>query len=1101
MISIILYGRNDNYGYNLHKRAAISLNCIAEILTSSTDEILFVDYNTPDDFPTFPEAIQDTLTRAAKEKLRIFRVRPGIHERYKSKTHLVALEPIARNVAIRRSSEANRWILSTNTDMVFVLLRGRSLSELAGELPPGFYHAPRLEIPEVLWESLDRRRPNDVVNAVRAWGENLHLNEIVLGSKTILYDGPGDFQLLLRSDLFENHGFNEEMLLGWHVDSNIAARMHLKYGQVGDLGSKVYGYHCDHTRQITPAHGYGRVQNDWGRYVTDVAQSRIPSQAGSWGCIGDEIEEIRLSQTPARTYVRALRKAIGHPLDSPKIVEYAAETYNRVDYDPPHLLPFLADMFVPMPRHMNVAWYGARPQMLTLFAKVWKRLDFAGKILLDQPALAPDTASTAISSVAEQTALADADAFVFDFGGLPSSAERPSAMEQAVSSLHRSFRRAVRAERERQSSGAVPRRMIALNAINNQYESWFCGSVAAAATPFSTHMRHGFVLPLRAEESWLSQLGIDEVGVRIGNAIGNMPGKRGWIACGPYKYLDGGTYTVSLKVEILDRDNDVRLKNEPSLIVEVRAGAALLGLHLLRYGDLTSANNAFAFAVTPEIADGDESIETRIAVMAPVTVAVHKLMVKRTSALVEADLTGFAVLRLKDWLPFLRIKPIARPEEDGILVAQGESGCAIYGPYWTLPPGDYELSASAIPLTASADGSPLITVDVTTEAGQRRIAEHRWHIGHFQFSESDKPVELRLPFTLAADLPSALRMIETRVFTSGEGSFRIQSLRIQPITPNKKWDWFSYLAVGERGIHNGHEIMSISGKRGYIASSPIMPVEPGRYELSTDVVAMADQAQVGVEIWSGTELIAFGASKADQPVQFDVIEDFALRGIELRFRPPAAAVVSISGLAVERVSRSAIPGLVPPILQLDDWLPFLRTNPIAYAEGDGIVVGEGEAGYAIFGPYWTLPPGDYELTASAFSLAARPDGKPLITIDISAKAGQRQFAQGQWRIGRISFSEANAAGELRLPFTLGADLPPDLRLIETRIFTSGEGSFRVRSLVVKRIAGQLIQTRTDSNGTGLDAHNVPGGILYHVKMRLPRKLRVACATIKSILRS
>ena len=80
MISVILYGRNDSYGYNLHKRAAISLNCIAELLTEDQDEILFVDYNTPNDFPTFPEAIFDTLTIKAKDKLRILRVRPEIHK-------------------------------------------------------------------------------------------------------------------------------------------------------------------------------------------------------------------------------------------------------------------------------------------------------------------------------------------------------------------------------------------------------------------------------------------------------------------------------------------------------------------------------------------------------------------------------------------------------------------------------------------------------------------------------------------------------------------------------------------------------------------------------------------------------------------------------------------------------------------------------------------------------------------------------------------------------------------------------------------------------------------------------------------------------------
>src|SRR5437660_2159843 len=119
MISVILYGRNDSYGYNLHKRAALSINCIAQVLTNPDDEIIFVDYNTPDDYPTFPEAIQDTLTALAKKKLRILRARGYIHARYAARTHSVALEPIARNIAVRRSNPTNRWVLSTNTDMIF----------------------------------------------------------------------------------------------------------------------------------------------------------------------------------------------------------------------------------------------------------------------------------------------------------------------------------------------------------------------------------------------------------------------------------------------------------------------------------------------------------------------------------------------------------------------------------------------------------------------------------------------------------------------------------------------------------------------------------------------------------------------------------------------------------------------------------------------------------------------------------------------------------------------------------------------------------------------------------------------------------------------
>ena len=67
MFSVIIYGRNDSHGYNLHKRAAISFNALAEVMSDPDDEILFVDYNTPDDHPTFPEAIHDTLTDKAKK--------------------------------------------------------------------------------------------------------------------------------------------------------------------------------------------------------------------------------------------------------------------------------------------------------------------------------------------------------------------------------------------------------------------------------------------------------------------------------------------------------------------------------------------------------------------------------------------------------------------------------------------------------------------------------------------------------------------------------------------------------------------------------------------------------------------------------------------------------------------------------------------------------------------------------------------------------------------------------------------------------------------------------------------------------------------------
>ena len=129
MFSVILYGRNDSHGYNLHKRAAISFNALAEVMSDPDDEILFVDYNTPDDHPTFPEAIHDTLTDKAKKVMRILRVRPDQHAQLRLKTHLVALEAQSRNVALRRSNPRNRWILYTNTDMLLVPRQRERIAE------------------------------------------------------------------------------------------------------------------------------------------------------------------------------------------------------------------------------------------------------------------------------------------------------------------------------------------------------------------------------------------------------------------------------------------------------------------------------------------------------------------------------------------------------------------------------------------------------------------------------------------------------------------------------------------------------------------------------------------------------------------------------------------------------------------------------------------------------------------------------------------------------------------------------------------------------------------------------------------------------------
>ena len=482
MFSVILYGRNDSHGYNLHKRAAISFNALAEVMSDPDDEILFVDYNTPDDHPTFPEAIHDTLTEKAKQVMRVLRIRPDQHVRHRLKTHLVALEAQSRNVALRRSNPRNRWILYTNTDMLLVPRNEKeSLSDILGSIPDGFYQVPRFEIPEMLWEAaFDRRDPVGNLAKLRDWSVRFHLNQVVHNYMPMKYDALGDFQAALREDMFAIHGFDEDMILGWHCDSNLAARLALYRGRVDTLVDKLFGYHCDHTR-VAAANNKGRAtrMNDQDRFIWNVATPYVPAQAETWGWPDTEIEEIRLDRdTPYQRYSAGLDKAI-EPATTP-FVETSLEwqLFDDLTYDLPHTLPFVCDQVVTFPRSTNLMLVATRPDFVSSFAKAWKGMGFTGPILIPEECegLPADLAGVERAPFAEQ--LSSAELFIFEFGLATQTATEPVRAGRQIGPIdkkrlkvvERLFKRAAATEAETRPEGRrVARRFIGVNVIYNKF--------------------------------------------------------------------------------------------------------------------------------------------------------------------------------------------------------------------------------------------------------------------------------------------------------------------------------------------------------------------------------------------------------------------------------------------------------------------------------------------------------------------------------------------------------------------------------------------------------------------------------------------------------
>lgn len=1069
------------------------------MLTDDDDEILFVDYNTPDDFPTFPEAIADTLTARARSKLRILRVRPFIHERFRGRTRLQALEPISRNVAIRRSNPANRWILSTNTDMIFVPQNGgASLSDIVRDLAPGFYHAPRLEIPETLWEGLDRTAPDVAIDTIKDWGRTLHLNEIVMGSKTVMYDGPGDFQLIQRQDLLKYDGFDEDMILGWHVDSNIAKRMLLVYGQIGDLGKEIFGYHCDHTRQITPAHSHSRTENDWRRFVDDVTVPNVTAQSDSWGCAHDDIEELRLVDNIAARYVDALRSAVGAPLNETPVAHYSSEFYGSVDYDPKHVLAFLLDIFVTCNiATMTVGWVGIRRETLELFAQVWGKLGFVHPILVAEIGSGSDCLRGIPNTVVvgQDIMVAGAGAFVFDFGAPKVGDQLTRTQKNLLTNL---FVETVEAERVSMAGGKAPRRVVSLNAIHTPYEPLVVANVAAGLTPFATRMRHGFVLPaVSGPQDWTGMLHPTAAAVRDGTAIRALPNATGLICYGPYRHLPKGRYRFEIK---LAWQIPSHVSSHARVgVIELIGSEYNIGFVPVRFKDVAAGKIVFELEVDETLLGQSASLlQTRV-----VALRSGLIISSLTCEKVEKPSDGEALSLAggSDWLPAFKLGPTGRWRKDfSVAVAGGAKDLVLdttrflsaaaarsgrrdvayaardllatartlfAGPRWfvaTIPhallvAGRYEI---AIDLKTSAPADePWLFIGIRSKGRFRRA--------DVITGQDARSGEVRREFEVHIDeSPDGELPVEFFIQALGHRGlikhFKIRRLgetvQASPWIdyPDSDSDWLLGASIGEVGPYRNKVLRHLlgawttagalavrSGERGPVLNSGMQILEAGRYEAVVRFkAAKSDKPFLLVQVASegfvrATSYIGGKTSQGECRVAFEVHANEEPYGlpVQIRLRALGAAGGTVQSIKVSRIGDVIQQSpWIDFLVEHSDWLPFLTNGPACKQNGASILASGPQEGNVLYGPYSALPPGAYR---AVFELAAEIAGGDQIgTVDV--------FANGK-TLGEAGIAASGRAEQIVIPFEIANGMGTN---IETRVWKKGATGFRVLGVKVEK---------------------------------------------------
>ena len=248
---------------------------------------------------------------------------------------------------MRRANPSNRWLLSTNTDMMFLPLRGREPERDLRRPADGFYGLPRFELPEWLWERLPRSDPRAAWPRSSVSARRLRLDEPTLSNEWIRFDAPGDFQLVLREDFVAIDGFDEEMLLGYHVDSNLSRRMFLHRGSIESLEGSLAGYHCNHNRTRPSTTARRRSRTTSSDSSSRSIEPSCPEQRRTWGLADVELEEVPLRERSAPRSPLPCRRDSRRP--GPRDAVGRGQRAFELTYDSGHVLPFVADSLAVSP--------------------------------------------------------------------------------------------------------------------------------------------------------------------------------------------------------------------------------------------------------------------------------------------------------------------------------------------------------------------------------------------------------------------------------------------------------------------------------------------------------------------------------------------------------------------------------------------------------------------------------------------------------------------------------------------------------------------------------------------------------------------------------
>jgi hypothetical protein len=231
-LSIVLTGRNDNFGGDFNQRLVAALSYNHRLMTEAgvEYELVFVEWRPVPGRLLLADVMRERLPEIAP-LLTVYEVDERYHDAFSQNPRLQFHEFIAKNVGIRRARGS--YLLVTNTD---IFLSRDIVNMVARELfrPMVLYRATRIDLKS--W--LDRTNLDEAV--LEDPRNHVALNAL---KKPYFTNAAGDFLLLDRFSFHSVRGFNEVFrpakIL---IDANFCFQVDAHGLLIADTGVPVYHF-------------------------------------------------------------------------------------------------------------------------------------------------------------------------------------------------------------------------------------------------------------------------------------------------------------------------------------------------------------------------------------------------------------------------------------------------------------------------------------------------------------------------------------------------------------------------------------------------------------------------------------------------------------------------------------------------------------------------------------------------------------------------------------------------------------------------------------------------------------------------------------------